>query len=644
MADLVPDSLLPLLEPYRFAVLLSGVIFGFLAGILPGIGGRVGLALALPFAVAFDPLTGAVFLLAMHSVVHTSGSITPIAYGLPTSASDAATAIDGFKLQQMGRGSQALGASLTASSIGGILGAIAFIVAAPVVRLVLTNLGAPEFLLLSLLGLSSVAILSGTQIAGGVAVTALGILASSVGLDPLTAVSRFTFGRLELWDGLQLVAVVGGLFVVPEMLSLARAPAPSQMARTMRAEFFEVLRGMAVALRHRVVLIRGTIVGIAIGMMPGAGSSVAVWLAYADAARISPDKTPVGAGSLAGVIAPEAANNAKEGGALIPTIYFGIPGSSSMAILIGGLVMLGLEPGPRFLGPDIGTAGTFAWAIVLGNLLTIPLFLATVPLLVGLTAPRPGVIVPFALVAILTVIVSTNDDPFVVAQFVLGSALGILLRAAGLARAPFLLGFVLGPSVEKSLSKTVEIFGFDALHRPGVIGLAIILLFVLVRVRRPGSVPTPDENFSPAAAQATFVSMMIVAVAAIATGISYPETAGLAPVAASVIVLVAAAFGLARLPSRKPTKPPEFATGMGAAFVSLVVATPLVGLIPATTAFLYAARRSIGGRSPTMVLAFSILAAVTAQLLFSVALVGRNPDFGLLGDGLASLVSHAFNP
>ena len=205
----------------RWGALLFGLILGFAAGIVPGIGGRVGLLLCLPLAVMFDPLSGAVFLLAMHSVVHTSGSVTPIAYGLPTTASEAATAIDGFQLQRQGRGAEALGASLSSSSFGGVVGALAFILAVPVVRPIVTNIGAPEFLLISLLGLVLVAALSGRHLGGGLAVAALGVLASTVGIDALSAQSRFTFGRLELWDGLQVIALVGGLFVIPEMIALA---------------------------------------------------------------------------------------------------------------------------------------------------------------------------------------------------------------------------------------------------------------------------------------------------------------------------------------------------------------------------------------------------------------------------------------
>jgi len=624
-----------LFDGHAFAVLI-GVVAGFAAGILPGIGGRLGLALALPFATAFDPLGGVMFLLALHSVVHTSGSITPIAYGLPTSASDAATAIDGFKLQQAGRGSEALGASLTASSVGGIIGALVFILAAPVVRPLVTVMGAPEFLLLSLLGLSFVSILSGSQMAGGLAVAALGVLASSVGLDPLTAVPRFTFDRLELWDGLSMVPLVGGLFVVPEMLSLSRARRAPPSTRPTRAEFREVLRGTASAFRHWVVLIHSTIVGIVVGMMPGAGSSVAVWIAYANAARRSVrDAVPVGAGNLAGVIAPEAANNAKEGGALIPTIYLGIPGSSSMAILISGMVMLGMDPGPHLLQGTGSEVEAFAWTVALANLLTIPLFLAAAPLIVGLTAPRPRVIAPFALVAITTVILAGSPIPFTLEQFAVMSVFGVVLLLAGLPRAPFILGYVMGPIVERSLSRTVEIYGWDALARPGVIVLGVILVLVLFRLKRPSAAPS-DEPFSPRAAALAFVIMLVLAAAACIAASSYPGSASFAPIGASLVMAIAAATGLAGLLWRAPAVRPEFDLVMGAAFVAQLAATPLIGLVPATLGFLVAMRTRLGLAS-TKLLFVALLAVFALQTLFSLGLFDRPLDLGLLGVAIDAL-------
>ena len=629
MLDLIASSAgAILLHPATLGALVLGVLVGFVAGIIPGIGGRIGLLLALPLALAFDPFTGGVFLLALHAVVHTSGSITPIAYGLPTSASEAATAIDGFALQKKGRGAEALGASLSASVIGGVIGAIVFIAVVPLVRPIVTSFGAPEFLMLALLGLSLVATVSDRQIAGGVAVAALGVLASTVGLDALTGIPRFTFGRLELWDGLQLVSVIGGLFVVPEMLSVAASETPRPVTEPIKAHFRAMIRGMATALRHRLVLARSTAIGIVVGMMPGVGSSVAVWIAYADAARKPPaDGIPFGEGAIAGVIAPEAANNAKEGGALIPTIYFGIPGSSAMAILLGGFAMLGIEPGPQFLGPQLATAASFAWVVALANILTIPIFLLSVPLLVGVTAPRPTLVAPFALIAIVTATLAAGGGLFGLAEFAIGGLLGVLLKLAGLPRAPFLLGFVMGPIAETSLGKTIAIFGFDALRRPGVIILGVAMVAVIARMRRPVAIGAA-EGFSRSAATATFAGMIALGLAAIVVAQQYSDSASLAPVAASAIMAGAAAFSVFRLARRKGAPPEPMALDMGLRLAASIAVLPVIGLIPASVLFLLSVRQRIGSGS-MWTLGLAILAVVLAQFLFFEGLLGIRPEFGL---------------
>lgn len=639
MIDLLTDSFLAIvLDPGRLSGLLFGVGLGFIAGIVPGIGGRVGLLLALPLAMIFEPLAGAVFLLSFHSVVHTSGSITPIAYGLPTSASEAATAIDGFQLQRKGRGAEALGASLSASSIGGVVGAIVFIAVVPLVRPIVTHLGAPEFLVLALLGLSLVSTLSDRQVAGGVAVGALGLLAATVGLDTLTAVPRFTFGRLELWDGLELVAVIGGLFVVPEMLSLAADTTPPPGGRPATAQFRGMIAGMVEALHYRMVLVRSTIIGIVVGIMPGVGASVAVWIAYADAARRAKTDVPFGSGALAGVIAPEAANNSKEGGALIPTVFFGIPGSSSMAIMLGGFAMLGIEPGPAFLGPELPTAMVFAWAVALGNILTIPLFLFTVPLIVGITAPRPASIVPYALVAAVTATHAANPTLFGLSQFALGGCLGLLLKASGLPRAPFLLGFVMGPIAETSLGKTIAIFGWDALLRPGVIILGVALLLVLFRLRAPASVRGLDDPFSRPTANATFLGMIVLAAAATVAALNYRGSAGVAPIGSAAILGGAALVAIIRLRSKPETPPPPFAFGLGGMLALLVLALPFIGLIPASLVFLVLVRGSIAGGS-WRALVLSMIAVGAIQYLMLGELLGQQVAFGVFDQPLFEIFS-----
>jgi len=283
--------------------LCLGTLFGFVAGLAPGIGGRIGIILSLPVAAFWDPLGGAVFLFAMHSVVHTSASIPAIAFALPSTGADAATVLDGYPLAKMGRAGEALGASLSSSAIGGVLGALAFLAVIPVARLVLNHFGPPEFLLLALAGLSMVALLSGRSLLTGLLAAALGFLVACIGLDVNTSAARFTLGLSELRSGINLAALVGGIFVVPEMLARWSFDAKGH-DRAVSTSLADVFHGMGKTFAHMRLVLRSSRYGIGIGMMPGLGSSVAVWMSYAYAANHSKSEVPFGNGAIEGVIAP----------------------------------------------------------------------------------------------------------------------------------------------------------------------------------------------------------------------------------------------------------------------------------------------------------------------------------------------------
>ncbi len=209
--------LIPLLS-----ALVSGTALGFICGLVPGLGSRVGLILAIPLCGFWDPYPAAIFLFSMHAVVHTSSSIPTIAFALPTSGADAATVLDGYPLARMGRAGEALGASLSASAIGGVLGALAFMLAVPIARPIVTSFGPPEFLLLSLMGISLISAVSREGMLQGLTVAAIGVLCAMVGLSIRTGEPRLAFGIPELWDGLDLPALVAGLFIIPEMLTPSR--------------------------------------------------------------------------------------------------------------------------------------------------------------------------------------------------------------------------------------------------------------------------------------------------------------------------------------------------------------------------------------------------------------------------------------
>lgn len=469
--------------------LLVGTFFGFVAGLTPGLGGRIGIILSLPLAIFWDPLGAAVFLFSMHAVVHTATSIPAIAFALPSTSGDAATILDGHPLAKMGRGGEALGASLSASALGGFLGAIAFLLAIPIARSLLVWFGPPEFFVLAIAGLSMVATLSGRNIATGLVVGVLGLLFSMVGRDVATGAGRFSFGQPELYDGLSLTAFVGGIFAVPEMLSRFVLDADSkQIAANTRLR--DVLAGMWTTFRYLPLVARSSLYGIIVGIMPGVGSSVSVWMSYEYAARTIKSDIPFGKGAIAGVIAPEAANNSKEGGAMVPTLFFGIPGSSSMAIMLVALHVVGQQIGPTLLTDSINVSFTLAATILLSNLLAVPVFFAAVPFVVRLTALRRDHLIPIAISISLFAALMTSMSLSTLLQFAAGGIIGVGLKWVGWPRAPFLLGFVLGPIAEIAYLQSTQIWGWSMFFRPVTVLMLLAFGFTIARAlfrRRPSA-------------------------------------------------------------------------------------------------------------------------------------------------------------
>jgi len=559
-----------------FALLL-GTLVGFFAGLIPGIGGRIGIILSLPIATFWDPLGGAVFLFAMHSVVHTSTSIPAIAFALPSTGSDAATVLDGYPLAKMGRAGEALGASLSASAAGGVLGALAFLICIPIARPLMVWFGPPEFLLLAVAGLAMVSLLAGRNIFSGILVATCGFLAAMVGLDVQTSQSRLTLGIFELVDGLNLAAIIGGLFVVPEMLARMNYE-PNGQKKAISTSVKDVFEGMWVMLNHKRLTVRSSLYGIIVGLMPGLGSSVSVWMSYAYAAANTKSKIPFGKGAIAGVIAPEAANNSKEGGSMVPSLFFGIPGSSSMAIMLGAFVVIGLPVGPELLTNDIHIPLILAGTVLLANLLVVPMFFAVVPSIVRFAALQRDHLVPFAIAISVFAALYQNLNILVLGQFVVAGAFGLILRWANWSRAPFILGFVMGPLAEISFIQTSQIWGWGMFARPATIVLSVLFLTVGLRsfIRQPKQSVTSIEK--PDLALASF--MLLGFAIALTTVFGFPEGASRFPFVICLLGLGISSLMIALYIFGKPpdtTTPTRRFDGIALALLFCIV-VPILGL------------------------------------------------------------------
>ena len=478
MVETSVSSLLGIfLSPHMMMLMTVGVCVGLFFGIMPGLGGKLGVIFLIPFVFGMDPIPGAVFLLAMHSVVHTSGAIPSILFGIPGTGPDAATIVDGYPMAQKGEAGRALGATLCASGVGGVIGALFLSLLMPFVGPIVLAFSPAEFFLLAVLGITFIAALSGDSLLKGLIVGLFGLIIATVGLDPNSGESRYTYGQLFLWDGIDPVTAVIAIFAIPEMIALAaRGNLAEGKEGGFRYTMRDVAKGCLDVFRHWGLTLRTSVIGAVVGLIPGLGGDVASWLCYGHAVQSSKSPERFGKGAIEGVIAPETANNSKEGGALLPTLYFGIPGSSGMAILLGAFVMLGIRPGPRLATDQIDLVWTLIWTLAIANILAVLLLLALAPWLSRIASLRTGLLVPFVIVLSLlgSYLGAGAWQNFIL---VLGlGALGWLFKKYDWPRPPFVIGIVLGPIAETSFHKAMGIWGPSFLLRP----LSLILLTIIV--------------------------------------------------------------------------------------------------------------------------------------------------------------------
>lgn len=467
-------------SPNIMGMMLLAVMIGLVVGVTPGIGGRLSIALAIPFVYGMDKVAGAVFLLTMHAVNGTSGQISSIMFGVPGDGDDAATTIDGYPMAKKGEAGRALGASITASGVGGILGAVVFALMIPVLEPVVLAFSPAEFFLLAILGITFIAFLSGgDNIFKGIIVGLFGMMLATVGMDPTTGIARYSGDFLFLWDGLSLVTAVLAIFAVPEMIALGtRGGSISGVSKdTAKFSWRQLIDGALEVPRHWWLVIRTSIIGAVIGIIPGLGGSAAAWMCYGHAVQTSKTPERFGHGAVEGVIAPETASNAKEGGSLLPTLFFGIPGSSGMAVLMGAFLILGIQPGPAMLSENLPLVWTLIWALVVGNIIAICILFFVVRWAAMLTFVNGLILVPFILTLVVVGAYVSEGQWQNLIILVILSAIGYGLLKADWPRAPFVIGLVLGKIAEESLNKALGLWGPSFFLRP--LSLVLISLIAL---------------------------------------------------------------------------------------------------------------------------------------------------------------------
>ena len=481
MFDAVLEGLYLVVQWPAVGYLFLGVAIGMFFGAVPGLSGLVGMAILLPFTFGLDAGAAFAFLLGMYAVTTTADTLASVLLGVPGTAASQATIIDGYPLARQGEAARALGAAYTVSMIGGVLGAIFLAASIPLVKPLILSFSEPEFFMLAILGLTMVGALSGGSIFKGLAAACLGLLLSMVGYAQFGGEQRYTFGANYLLDGLPLVPVVLGLFALPEVIDLAtRGRSISRVAEAGSG----LTDGIRDAVRHWWLGLRCTALGVYIGMLPGLGGSIVDWVAYGHAVQSAKDKDRFGKGDIRGVIAPEAANNAMKGGALLPTIAFAIPGSASMAILLGAFQIQGLEPGPTMLTEKLGVTFSLVWTLAIANVLGAAFLLAWGRHVAKVTFVSGHVLVP---AIVLFVFMGAWMGGSNIGDWIslLGFGLvGWVMKHAGWPRPPLVLGYILGVIMENALQIASQNQGWGMLGRPIVLIIIVLVLLTLLMAWR----------------------------------------------------------------------------------------------------------------------------------------------------------------
>jgi putative tricarboxylic transport membrane protein len=470
-----------------FFFMLVGIFIGFWVGILPGLGGAATLALMLPFIYKMDPTSAFAFLLGSNSVTATTGDITSILFGVPGEGTTASTIVDGHPMAKKGEAGRALGAALMSSLVGAIFGAFVLALAIPIASPLVLSIGSPEFFMLALLGITFVGSLSGGNIVKGLMAGGLGLMISTIGLDPIRGVPRFTFEgilgqgpSIFLWDGIDLVAVTIGLFAIPEIIDLAVKG--TSIAREKVGKLGGVMEGVKDTFRHWWLVLKCSALGAYVGILPGVGGGTAQWVAYAYAVQSSPNRERFGKGAVEGVLGPGAANNSARGGDLVTTVAFGIPSSVSTAILFGAFLIQGIVPGPDMLNPakHLTLTFSFVWIIIVANIITVAVCFLFLNQLAKITNIRGSLLIPFLLLLIyLGGFTAKNALGDMIMVLIFG-ALGWLMVQFDWQRPPLLVGLVLGTITERNFWISTRAYGAGWLLHPGVLIIAALIIVAIV--------------------------------------------------------------------------------------------------------------------------------------------------------------------
>jgi putative tricarboxylic transport membrane protein len=470
------------LTPMSLLMCVIGVLLGTVIGVMPGLGPSATIAMLLPLTFKLEP-TGAMIMLAgIYYGAKYGGSTTSILLNVPGESASVVTCLDGYQMARKGRAGAALGMAAIASFIAGTFGVVMLMLVAPPLAQMSLAFSAPEYFALMVLGLAMVVLLAGTSLTKALLAMLVGLWIASMGTDLFTATSRFTFGQVEMIGGIDFIIVAIGVFAVGEVLGNLEPAKPLEMLPVPKG-LRNLLPTWADMKRCRFAFVNGSLVGFLIGILPGAGSTIASFMSYGIEKAVSKHPEEFGHGAIEGVAAPEGANNAETGGALVPLLTLGIPGSGTTAILLAALVLWGFKPGPLFIQDSPQLFWGLVASMYIGNVILLLLNLPLVAVFAQLLKVPGYAMFPLILGVSIVGVYSVSGSIFHLGLLALFGLLGYAMRKLDYPTAPLVLGLVLGDAMERALRQSLMMSqgSVSILFRPipsVLLALALLLLLI----------------------------------------------------------------------------------------------------------------------------------------------------------------------
>jgi putative tricarboxylic transport membrane protein len=455
---------------------MAGVAWGIVGGALPGLSASITMALLLPFTFGMDPTMAIILLASTYVGAEYGGSIPAILIRTPGTSAAITTVLDGYEMHKQGKSGEALGISLMAGVVGGLIGMVLVVALTEPLSRIALYFSAPAYFALGLFGLSLIAALSEGSVIKGFLAAIIGLAISTVGIDPLSGVQRFTFGSAELLGGIEPILVMIGMFAMAELFVQSNTPDWDKTSHSMRIRLPSLKMWRRIALPTLI----GTAIGTVDGVTPGGGSTLASFISYNEAKRWSKHPEEFGKGSPEGIAAPEAANNTVAATALIPTLTFGIPSSGSTAVLLGGLILHGIEPGPALLTKNPEFVYGLFGGLFIANLSQMLLGFVMLPPCIWLVNRPKAFLMAFIIALVSSGVYSVNADIYDVCIMVGMGVLGYAMRVLKFPILPLVLGLVLGGIVERNYRRAVDLgYGHHSIFLTDPISATLIGLTVL---------------------------------------------------------------------------------------------------------------------------------------------------------------------